>query len=86
MLTEPMKKNHYLYKDSKTAHKILRIKKNKEYAGERLYILRGRYGKESRPVEFAELNKMGYVECITQKELNKRFRNGDFLPSEGFCL
>ena len=85
MLPERMKKGHWLLKGTDTASKILRVKKHPEYSEERKYVLRGLHGIETRPYEVSELCIMGYTEVVTADELNKRWWDGDFLPSRGAC-
>ena len=82
-LPERMPKGHYLYRDKTTVRKIAQVKRHPEYKEERVYILEGQYGNLLEPQEVAELEKVGFIKCISQEELNKMFRNGDYIPSDG---
>lgn len=82
MLHDGMQKDEYLLKGSKIARKILRIKRSKEFDGERLYILQGLYGEETSPMSLQDLEASGYNKCVTLEELNKMLRDGEFVPSE----
>jgi len=83
MLTENMKKGNYVLRDSKTAQKILRVKKHPEYSDESVYILQGIYGIEIGPYEVEQLKKLGFNEVVTAEELNQRFKDGKYFPPNG---
>lgn len=86
MLPERMNKGHYLLKGNKIARKIIRVKRHPEYTEERVYVLQGDYGIELEPKEISILQEQGYDKYVSYKELNKLFRKGEFLPSNGIAI
>ena len=83
MLPERMNKGEYVLKDSKTAQKILRVKRHPEYSDESVYVLQGIYGIELGPYEVEQLKELGFTEAVTAEELNQRFKDGKYFPPNG---